>query len=138
MKTPTPSGVSKASFKPGVRGGKLKAPPIMAYPASEEERILITTAASVAGGRGMSVSAFVMDSAARAARKVLAERSEPIPENLPELSQTQDDEPEETREQRTTRIIEHLRLLMKDAIAEHGGAEGYMRWVRSDEDKAQR
>lgn len=41
----------------------------------------------------------------------------------------------ETSQQRATRLTEKLRGLMKDEIAAHGGAEGFLRWVRSDEDE---
>ena len=39
----------------------------------------------------------------------------------------------ETSEERASRLTERIRGLMKDKIAEHGGAAGYIRWVRSDE-----
>jgi hypothetical protein len=41
----------------------------------------------------------------------------------------------ETPSQRAFRLTEKLRGLMKDEIAAHGGTEGFMRWVRSDEDE---
>jgi hypothetical protein len=41
----------------------------------------------------------------------------------------------ETHEEKANRLCEKLRGLMKDEIAAHGGAEGYIRWVRSDEDE---
>jgi hypothetical protein len=41
----------------------------------------------------------------------------------------------ETPAQRAFRLTEKLRGLMKDEIAAHGGAEGFIRWVRSDEDE---
>ena len=34
---------------------------------------------------------------------------------------------------RSKRLTERLRGLLKDELAEYGGAEGFMRWVRSDE-----
>jgi hypothetical protein len=37
--------------------------------------------------------------------------------------------------ERAFRLTEKLRGLMKDQIAAHGGTEGFMRWVRSDEDE---
>lgn len=43
---------------------------------------------------------------------------------------------EETPAERAFRLTEKLRGLMKDEIAAHGGTEGFMRWVRSDEDAA--
>lgn len=42
----------------------------------------------------------------------------------------------ETPKQRAFRLTEKLRGLMKDEIAARGGAEGFLRWVRSDEDEA--
>ncbi len=42
----------------------------------------------------------------------------------------------ETPAQRAHRLTEKLRGLMKDEIAAHGGAEGFIRWVRSDDDEA--
>jgi hypothetical protein len=42
----------------------------------------------------------------------------------------------ESPEQRAFRLTEKLRGLMKDEIAAHGGAEGFLRWVRSDEEGA--
>ena len=41
----------------------------------------------------------------------------------------------ETASARALRLTERLRGLMKDEIAAHGGAEGFVRWVRSDEDQ---
>jgi hypothetical protein len=43
----------------------------------------------------------------------------------------------ETAAERAFRLTEKLRGLMKDEIAAHGGAEGFIRWVRSDEDDAE-
>ena len=37
---------------------------------------------------------------------------------------------------RAKRLTDKLRGLLKDELAEYGGAEGFMRWVRSDEDDA--
>jgi hypothetical protein len=42
---------------------------------------------------------------------------------------------EETPAQRAHRLFEQMRGLMKDEIAAHGGAEAFIRWVRSDEDE---
>ncbi len=42
----------------------------------------------------------------------------------------------ETPAERAHRLTEKLRGLMKDEIAAHGGAEAFIRWVRSDEDAA--
>lgn len=44
--------------------------------------------------------------------------------------------PAETPEQRAFRLTEKLRGLMKDEIAAHGGAEGYLRWVRGEDEAA--
>jgi len=41
----------------------------------------------------------------------------------------------ETPAERAFRLTEKLRGLMKDEIAAHGGTEGFMRWIRSDEDE---
>jgi hypothetical protein len=41
----------------------------------------------------------------------------------------------ESHEQRAYRLTERLRGLMKDEIAAHGGAEGYLRWVRGDDEE---
>jgi hypothetical protein len=38
----------------------------------------------------------------------------------------------ETPEEWAARMTGKIRGLMKEEIAAHGGAEGYMRWVRSD------
>jgi hypothetical protein len=43
---------------------------------------------------------------------------------------------EESPDERAFRLTEKLRGLMKDKIAVHGGTEGFMRWVRSDEEDA--
>ena len=43
---------------------------------------------------------------------------------------------EETPEERAFRLTERIRGLLKDEIAAFGGTEGFMRWVRSDEDEA--
>jgi hypothetical protein len=40
----------------------------------------------------------------------------------------------ESSAERALRLTERLHGLMKDEIAEHGGAEGFVRWVRSDSD----
>jgi hypothetical protein len=48
-------------------------------------------------------------------------------------------DPERVREtpaERAHRLTEKLRGLMKDEITAHGGAEGFIRWVRSDEEEA--
>jgi hypothetical protein len=42
----------------------------------------------------------------------------------------------ETPEQRAFRLAEKLRGLMKEEIAAHGGAEGYLRWVRGEDEEA--
>jgi hypothetical protein len=42
----------------------------------------------------------------------------------------------ESPAQRAFRLTEKLRGLLKDEIAAYGGAEGFMRWVRSDEEGA--
>lgn len=42
--------------------------------------------------------------------------------------------PKETPAEKATRLTEKLRGLLKDEIAAYGGAEGFIRWVRSDED----
>jgi len=41
----------------------------------------------------------------------------------------------ETPAEKAFRLTEKLRGLLKDEIAAYGGAEGFMRWVRSDEDE---
>ena len=41
---------------------------------------------------------------------------------------------EESPEERALRLTEKLRGSLKDELAEYGGAEGFMKWVRSDED----
>jgi hypothetical protein len=43
---------------------------------------------------------------------------------------------QETPAERAFRLTEKLRGIMKEEIASHGGAEGFIRWVRSDEDDA--
>jgi hypothetical protein len=42
----------------------------------------------------------------------------------------------ETPAARAHRLTEKLRGLLKEEIAAYGGAEGFIRWVRSDEDAA--
>lgn len=42
--------------------------------------------------------------------------------------------PVESSSERAFRLTEKIRGLMKDEIDAHGGAEGFMRWVRSDAD----
>jgi hypothetical protein len=41
----------------------------------------------------------------------------------------------ESPAERALRLTEKLRGLMKDEIAAHGGAEAFLRWVRSEEDE---
>lgn len=41
----------------------------------------------------------------------------------------------ESPEARAMRLSEKLRGLMKEEIAAHGGTEGYLRWVRSDNEE---
>lgn len=41
----------------------------------------------------------------------------------------------ETHAERAHRLTEKLRGLMKNQINSHGGAEGFIRWVRSDKDE---
>ena len=36
---------------------------------------------------------------------------------------------------RAFRLTEKLRGILKDELAEYGGAEGFMRWIRSDDDE---
>ena len=43
-------------------------------------------------------------------------------------------EPEETSQARADRLTEKLRGLLKDELAEYGGAEGFIRWIRSEDD----
>ncbi|AEU37038.1 hypothetical protein [Granulicella mallensis] len=42
----------------------------------------------------------------------------------------------ETAEQRAFRLTEKLRGLLKDELAEYGGGEAFIKWVRSDEEQA--
>jgi hypothetical protein len=42
----------------------------------------------------------------------------------------------ETPAERAFRLTERLRGLLKSELAEYGGADGFMRWIRSDEDEA--
>jgi len=42
----------------------------------------------------------------------------------------------ESPEARAKRMVEGLKGLLRDEIAAYGGTEGFMRWVRSDEDEA--
>ena len=42
----------------------------------------------------------------------------------------------ETPADKAFRLTEKLRGLLKDEIAAHGGTEGFMRWVRSDDGEA--
>jgi hypothetical protein len=48
---------------------------------------------------------------------------------------TEESTAHESPAQRAFRLTEKLRGLMKEEIAAHGGAEGFIRWVRSDEDE---
>ena len=43
---------------------------------------------------------------------------------------------EESPGKKARRLTNELRGLFKDEIAAHGGAEGFLRWVRSDQDDA--
>jgi hypothetical protein len=54
-------------------------------------------------------------------------------EAAPEASQATDHLVEETPQERAHRIVNSLRGLLKDEIAAYGGAEGFIRWVRSHE-----
>jgi hypothetical protein len=53
---------------------------------------------------------------------------------IDELQKTQDG-PAETPKERALRAADELWGLFKDEIAAHGGTEGFIRWVRSDEDE---
>jgi len=44
-----------------------------------------------------------------------------------------DDQDESSRD-RAYRLTESLRGLLREEIAEHGGAEAFVRWVRSDDE----
>ena len=44
--------------------------------------------------------------------------------------------PSESPSERAYRVTEQLRGLLKDEIAEYGGTEGFMRWMRHDEEPA--
>ena len=57
--------------------------------------------------------------------------------SLSAASKKKDVRQEETPEEWAERVTKKLQGLMKEDIAAHGGAEGYIRWVRShDEDAA--
>jgi hypothetical protein len=45
------------------------------------------------------------------------------------------DSGKEERKRRALEAFDQLRGLMKDEIAAHGGAEAFIRWVRSDQDE---
>ena len=42
---------------------------------------------------------------------------------------------DESPEERACRLTEKLRGLLKEELAEYGGAEAFVRWVRSDGDE---
>ncbi len=46
------------------------------------------------------------------------------------------DDVKEDAKDRAMRLMEGLRGLLKEEMKVYGGAEGYIRWVRSDEDEA--
>ena len=60
---------------------------------------------------------------------MIIKQSDPVPQIV-------QSEIVETPKERSFRLTEQIRGLMKDEIAAHGGAEGYLRWVRSEEDEA--
>jgi hypothetical protein len=43
---------------------------------------------------------------------------------------------EEDPSQRAFRLTEKLRGILKEELAEYGGAEGFIRWIRSDDEEA--
>ena len=43
---------------------------------------------------------------------------------------------EEDPSERAFRLTEKLRGILKEELAEYGGAEGFMRWIRSDDEEA--
>jgi len=49
-----------------------------------------------------------------------------------DLSTVSSNSSTESPEERAFRLTEKLRGLMKDEIAAHGGAKGYLRWVRCE------
>jgi hypothetical protein len=44
--------------------------------------------------------------------------------------------PAETPAERAARLTHKLAGLLKDELAEYGGGEAFLRWMRSDEDEA--
>lgn len=44
--------------------------------------------------------------------------------------------PIETRSERAFRLTEKLRGILKEELAEYGGGEAFIRWVRSDDEEA--
>jgi len=43
---------------------------------------------------------------------------------------------EEDPESKAKRLTEKMRGLLKDELAEYGGGDAFLRWVRSDNDQA--
>jgi hypothetical protein len=50
-------------------------------------------------------------------------------------SEAKEDRSSETKKQRALRLADELRGRFSEEIAAHGGTEGFIRWVRSDEDE---
>jgi hypothetical protein len=51
-------------------------------------------------------------------------------------SARQNDNKEETLEERAHRLTGKIFGLLKDELAEYGGGEAFLRWIRSDDDAA--
>ena len=71
--------------------------------------------------------------------RVASSQQSPVPqtaspvENPPQSSESATQEDPSAR---AFRLTEKLRGILKEELAEYGGAEGFMRWVRSDDEDA--
>lgn len=50
------------------------------------------------------------------------------------MQSKRNDDQNESSKDRACRLTESLRGLLREEIAEHGGAEAFVRWVRSEDE----
>ena len=61
-----------------------------------------------------------------------------MPPEIEPASKTEPNVPTEQTTKSPRELMESLRGLLKDELAEYGGGEGFIRWIRDDEELIKR
>jgi hypothetical protein len=61
---------------------------------------------------------------------------DPPPASAASVERSKSRTSEEDPSERAFRLTEKLRGILKEELAEYGGAEGFIRWIRSDDEEA--